>query len=373
VRAERVLVVGGGLAGLSVGIAFTRAGSHVEVIEKADQWADVGAGMYLPGNAHRAMEALGIGSVVRDRGFQIGRQVFRDHTGRTLAEVDLQEVWGSVGPCLAITRADLHRALRDAVPDVDLRLGVEVAAMDQDGASARVDFTDGSSGEFDLLVGADGLNSSVRRHMSGHAKPSLVGQVSWRFIVDAEADLSNWTVMLGGAKTFLAVPLGGGRIYCYLDLSSHDGRDPTRGDPGRLEDVLGDFAAPATDLIRAATANGPVHFGATEEVVTDDWVTGRVVLVGDAAHATSPNMAQGAAMAFEDAVVLGQCLSGHATVQEALGTYVTRRLPRIRWIRGQTHRRDRIRSLPAPVRNLSLRLAGNRIYRSNYAPLMTEP
>jgi 2-polyprenyl-6-methoxyphenol hydroxylase-like FAD-dependent oxidoreductase len=373
VRADRVLVVGGGLAGLSVSIALTRAGSHVEVVEKVDRWADVGAGMYLPGNAHRAMESLGIGPGVRDRGFQIKRQIFNDQTGRTLAEVDLQEVWGGLGPCLAIARADLHRALRDAASDVDLRLGVEVAWIEQDGESAGVDFTDGSSGEFDLLVGADGLNSSVRRHMSGRAEPSPVGQVSWRFIVNSDAELSDWTVMLGGQRTFLAVPLGGSRVYCYLDLTSHEGTDPTRGDPGRLEELFGDFTAPVPDLIRAGTKSGPVHFGVIEEVVTDDWVTGRAVLVGDAAHATSPNMAQGAAMAFEDAVVLTQCLTYQATVPEALRTYVTRRLPRIRWIRGQTHRRDRIRSLPAPIRNLSLRLAGNRIYRSNYAPVMTEP
>jgi 2-polyprenyl-6-methoxyphenol hydroxylase-like FAD-dependent oxidoreductase len=373
VRAERVLVVGGGLAGLSMGIALTRVGSHVKVVEKADQWADVGAGMYLPGNAHHAMEALGIGSVVRDHGFQIKRQVFRDHTGRTLSEVDLQEMWRSTGPCLAISRADLHRALRDAALGVDLNLGVEVAAIDQDENSARVDFSDGSSGEFDLLVAADGIHSSVRRHMSRGAEPSPVGQVSWRFIVNGDADLSNWTVMLGGARTFLGVPLGDGRTHCYLDLSRQDGTDPTQGDPGRLEDVFGDFADPATDLIRAAAQIDPVHFGAIEEVVTDNWVNGRIVLVGDAAHATSPNMAQGAAMAFEDALVLAQCLTGHATVPEALATYVMRRQPRIQWIREQTHRRDRIRSLPAPIRNLSLRLAGNRIYRSNYAPLMTEP
>ncbi|MET0697306.1 MAG: FAD-dependent monooxygenase [Acidimicrobiia bacterium] len=368
--AERVLVVGGGLAGLSVSIALTRVGSKVRVVEKTEQWADVGAGMYLPGNAHRAMEALGVAGVVRDRGFPIRRQVFRDHTGRTLSEVDLREVWGSTGPCMAITRADLHHALREAASDVDLRLGIEVAAIDQDRDSARVDFTDGSSDEFDLLVGADGLHSSVRRHMSG-TEPSPVGQVSWRFIINPDAGLSNWTVMLGGARTFLAIPLGGSRTYCYLDLSSHDGTDPTHGEPGRLEDLFGDFDGPAIDLIRAATTS-PVHFGPIEEVVTDDWVNGRVVLVGDAAHATSPNMAQGAAMAFEDAVVLAECLADQASVDRALGTYVTRRLPRIRWVREQSHRRDRIRSLPAPVRNLSLQLAGKRIYRSNYAPLMAD-
>ena len=169
----------------------------------------------------------------------------------------------------------------------------------------------------------------------------------------------------------LAIPLGGSRLYCYLDLSSRDGTDPTHGDPGRLEDLFGDFDGPAIDLIRAA-AKSTVHFGPIEEVVTDDWVNGRVVLVGDAAHATSPNMAQGAAMAFEDAAVLAECLAEQASVKRALGTYVTRRLPRIRWVREQSHRRDRIRSLPAPVRNLSLQLAGKRIYRSNYGPLMAD-
>jgi 2-polyprenyl-6-methoxyphenol hydroxylase-like FAD-dependent oxidoreductase len=166
--------------------------------------------------------------------------------------------------------------------------------------------------------------------------------------------------------------VGEGRVYCYLDLSTQNAEDPTDGDPRRLIDLFRDFAAPAADLVLAAERS-PVYFGAIEEVVADDWVVGRVVLVGDAAHATSPNMAQGAAMAFEDGAVLARCLTDLGTVQDALEAYVARRLPRIRWVQDQTHRRDKIRSLPAPVRNLSLRLAGEKIYRSNYEPLMSEP
>jgi 2-polyprenyl-6-methoxyphenol hydroxylase-like FAD-dependent oxidoreductase len=372
VRAHRVLVVGGGLAGLSVGIALARAGSHVEIVEKNDQWSDVGAGMYLPGNAHRALEGLGIGPDVRDRSFGVKHQVFRDHRGHDLAEVDLEEVWGGVGPCLALTRSELHGALREAAHDIDLRMGVEVARIDQSGDAVRVEFTDGSNGQFDLLVGADGIRSSIRRQMPGQTDPSPVGQVSWRFIADSSDAFNDWTVMLGGARTFLAVPVGEGRVYCYLDLSTQNAEDPTDGDPRRLIDLFRDFAAPAADLVLAAERS-PVYFGAIEEVVADDWVVGRVVLVGDAAHATSPNMAQGAAMAFEDGAVLARCLTDLGTVQDALEAYVARRLPRIRWVQDQTHRRDKIRSLPAPVRNLSLRLAGEKIYRSNYEPLMSEP
>ena len=371
-RVERVLVVGGGLAGLSAGIALARAGSDVEIIERADQWNDVGAGMYLPGNAHRALKALGIGTVVGDRSFGVKHQVFRDHRGRDLAEVDLEDAWGGVGPCLALTRSELHGALREAAHDLHLRMGVEVARIDQSGNAVSVEFTDGSEGDFNLMVGADGIGSTVRRHMPGQADPIPVGQVSWRFIADGPDNLGDWIVMLGDARTFLSVPVGGGRVYCYLDLSTANLEDPTDGDPRRLTDLFGDFAGSASDLIAAANRSS-IYFGAIEEVATDDWVDGCVVLVGDAAHATSPNMAQGAAMAFEDAAVLAQCITDRETVRDALEAYVARRLPRIRWVREQTHRRDRIRSLPAPVRNLSLRLAGERIYRSNYEPLMREP
>ena len=367
--AERVLVVGGGLAGLSVGIALTRAGCHVEVVEKAVQWAEVGAGMYLPGNAHRAMEALGVGSRVRDKSFLIRNQVFRDHRGRTLTEVDLGEYWSGVGPCLAITRADLHHAIGQALEGADLRLGVEVGSISQLEDSVRVELSDGSSGDYQLLVGADGIHSSIRRLSGMGTAPRAVGQVSWRFIADGFVEINEWAVMIGGHRSLLAVPLPEGRVYCYLDIASASGEDPTQGNLDRLAELFDDFAPPSSDLIRAGIETGTVHFGPIEEVVIDDWVNGRIVLVGDAAHATSPNMAQGAAMAFEDAQVLGESLTLHGTVEQALASYVGRRLPRIRWVQEQTRRRDRIRYMPASVRNFSLRVAGRRIYRSNYDPL----
>ena len=368
--AEKVLVVGAGLAGLAVARALTDGGSHVEIIDKAHRWSD-GTGMYLPGNAHRALDFLGLADGVRAAGQHIRRQVFMDHTGRTLSSIDLDAVWGDVGPCLAIGRSELHEVLRSKAPEV--RLGVQVASIGLDEQSAGVEFDDGGSDSFDLVVAADGLDSSIRSLVFREVDPKPVGQASWRFIVDGVDDGDEWTVMLGGGRTLLRVPLGAGRVYCYLDVASGDGADPTGGDLRGLLDLFGDFAQPARDLIEAAIEGGTYQHGPIEEVVTDRWVAGSVVLVGDAAHAMSPNMAQGAAMAFEDAVVLAESLRAHHTVVEGLDAFAARRLSRVRRVRDQTHRRDRIRSMPALVRDASLRLFGDRIYRANYSFLLGQP
>jgi len=137
-----------------------------------------------------------------------------------------------------------------------------------------------------------------------------------------------------------------------------------------LADLFADFGPPARDIFEAMPQVDNVYFGPIEEVVDETRVSGRVVLVGDAAHATSPNMAQGAAMAFEDAVVLSQSLASAPTIDQAIGSYLARRRPRTRWVRDQTHRRDKLRGSPEVIRNLSLRLAGLEIVRSNYRPLL---
>jgi FAD-dependent urate hydroxylase len=115
-----------------------------------------------------------------------------------------------------------------------------------------------------------------------------------------------------------------------------------------------------------------VHVSAIEEVTLDSWLQGHVVLVGDAAHATSPNMAQGAAMALEDALVLAECLADVAPIPRALAAFESRRHPRTDWVRTQTHRRDRTRKLPASARNIVLLTVGPRLFRANYAPLLTD-
>ena len=116
-----------------------------------------------------------------------------------------------------------------------------------------------------------------------------------------------------------------------------------------------------------------IHFAVIEEMALDSWVRGRVVLVGDAAHATSPNMAEGASMALEDALVLARTLRMHGSLEQCLSVFSERRRARIRWVQQRTHRRDRVRTLPAPIRNLALKIGAAKLYRRDYQPLLDEP
>ena len=185
-------------------------------------------------------------------------------------------------------------------------------------------------------MGADGLRSAVRRLAVDPRPPVPVGQHSWRFLAAAPPEVTSWTVMLGRGASFLSVPVGGGRAYCYADVSADPaaGRPPATPWPTCAAGSPG-FAAPVPELLAQLEGPAQVHMAPIEQVAEQRWGQGAVVLVGDAAHGMSPSMAQGAALAFEDALVLADCLRDAAGV-EALASFVERRQARAGWVRAQT-------------------------------------
>jgi 2-polyprenyl-6-methoxyphenol hydroxylase-like FAD-dependent oxidoreductase len=370
---SRILIVGGGIAGLALGRALREQGLVPEIIERAASWPAGGTGLYLPGNGVRALGALGLADKVLARAVCMSHQRILDHTGRQLAEVELAKIWKPVGLCVGIARSELHRILLEGAAGVPMRLGTTLSALSQSDDEVNVTFADGSSGTYDLVVGADGIHSSIRELVFGSIRPRHIGQVSWRFLVDHSGAINTWTAMLAARRAFLAMPVGPNRLYCYADLAAFATEDPTGRDLNRLLALFAEFAEPVPSILRELRNVDAIHFSPIEEVVVDNWVKGRVVLLGDAAHATSPNMAEGASMALEDALVLTQMLTTHRLLSEGLSAFRKRRYPRVGWVRQRTHRRDRIRTLPVPVRNLALRLGGTALYRRDYRPLFEEP
>lgn len=359
--ALRVLVVGAGVAGLAFARAAGARGMHVEIVERDGQLPTAGAGMYLPANATRALDTLGVGPDIAACGNPIVRQQFRDHRGRLLADVDTRTFWHGIGECLAMRRTALLDVLRAAAGGVDVRFGVTVTHIE---GAAAVTLSDGTTRTFDVVVGADGTRSTVRQLAFEGGPPTPVGQTAWRYVVDDQPDLTDWVVRLGRGCAFLTIALGEGQVYCYADVNStlSTGLDDWR-------DHFAAFGAPIPDLL----AHGRrAHQAAIEQVTAPRWTDRGVVLIGDAAHASSPNMAQGVAMAVEDALVLADLLAARE-VDDALAAFIDRRTPRVRWVQRQTRRRDRTRGLPAVLRDATLRMAGHRIYASNYTPLRLPP
>jgi 2-polyprenyl-6-methoxyphenol hydroxylase-like FAD-dependent oxidoreductase len=170
------------------------------------------------------------------------------------------------------------------------------------------------------------------------------------------------------------VPIGRGQVYCYCDTLTED-TSRLRDDDlkGRLAELLTGFGSPVPAILDTLGPDCAVHVAPIEEVTLDAWSRGSVLLVGDAAHATSPNMAEGAAMALEDGLVLAEYLASGDGIARAMARFQARRTPRTQWVLAQTHRRDRTRSLPPSFRNVVLRRWGRNIFHANYRPLLDLP
>jgi 2-polyprenyl-6-methoxyphenol hydroxylase-like FAD-dependent oxidoreductase len=370
----RVLVVGAGIGGLGVARALALRGITADVVEREPRWDQAGAGIYLPGNAMRALRALGLASAVSSSGAQIPHQRICDDRGNLLTEIDLAHLWGDVGPCVALHRSDLHDVLLSYGDGVPVRMGLPVVRLHQQRDVVTVEFGDGTAGEYDLVVGADGVHSTVRHLIFGTGAIRPLGQRAWRFVTRCPVEVKTWTVYLGREVTFLAVPIGRGQVYCYCDAKA--GADTRRSGDAvteQLAELLADFAGPVPAILDSIGRETAVHVGPIEEVAIDRWRHESVLLIGDAAHATSPNMAEGAAMALEDGLVLAECLASERLIPQALARFEAKRGPRTRWVRAQTRRRDRTRSLPPVVRNLVLRRWGRQIFHHNYRPLLDLP
>jgi FAD-dependent urate hydroxylase len=364
----RILVVGAGTAGLAAARGLRIAGFRPDVVEELPASTVPRAGIFLPGNASRALRLLGLDAPLRPFGDLIFRQVFLDASGGGLFELDIAALWSGVGESRAMSRADLQQVLLTGVGG-EVRYDTAVTDLQIVDGAAKVEFSDGGIAEYDLVIGADGRRSTIRAKagLGGHASPT--GQIVYRSVVSGGPPLSDWTALLGRKSSFVVMPMGSRRLYCHADETVTPDT-PNPADPlARVRELFGSFGAPVPAILAAMEK---VQVARADEVVLDCWTKGPVLLVGDAAHATAPTLAQGAAMAFEDAVVLGEVLRATpADIPAALAAYEQRRRPRCGQVCEGTRERDRTRDVPPALRDPMLRRRGRRIFTDQYRGLVS--
>jgi FAD-dependent urate hydroxylase len=371
---ERILIVGGGIAGLSVATALHRQGLTPELVERSTTWPAVGAGINLPANGVRVLRALGVGDAVDRTATVIRRWGFFDQQGALLCETDLGELWRDVGPSLGITRVRLQAALLTGAAAVPHRLGVSLTALTQDDDRVRVRFSDGTSGDYDLVVGADGIHSTVRELAIGTALPNYAGTIAWRSVIPTRPrGVLDMMVLMGEGCFFGLAPMGEGYTYGFGAVGGTRFLDPLVGRLERFRHRFAEFGGPVPAYLAALQSDEQLHFGAIEWVELDEWYRGRVVLIGDAAHAGPPHMGEGGCMAMEDALVLADVLHQADSVESALEAYVRRRRPRADWVQAQSRAAAQAWVLPPAVRNAALRERGDQMFRDRYRPLVPAP
>ncbi|MFI5924599.1 FAD-dependent oxidoreductase [Micromonospora sp. NPDC051543] len=330
---SHAVVVGGGIGGLSAALALHRRGWRVTVLERAPELREVGAGLTLMTNALRALDALGLSSALRSNAHAEAPGGVRDRPGRWLSRMDAAEMVRQLGTgALGVHRATLHRILREALPASSLHTGAEVEHVDSDPDRATVRYR-GPDGprtlHADLVVGADGLRSRLRAQLWPEIPaPVYAGSTAWRAAIAFPEPIPT-AITWGPAAEFGMVPIGEGWLYWYAARNAPPGGHA----PDELAAVREHFGAwhdPIPALL-AATAPGVVLRNDIHHLATPlpSYVRGRVALLGDAAHAMTPNLGQGAGQAIEDAVVLGAaCAGGAQGLTAALATYDEQRRPR---------------------------------------------
>jgi 2-polyprenyl-6-methoxyphenol hydroxylase-like FAD-dependent oxidoreductase len=373
-KIDTILVVGGGMAGLTTAAALHQHGFMVELVERRETWHAGGAGFLVHANGMRMLAALGLAPGVETAGAVVRRWQFCDEQGEVLSDTDLDALWGHAGPCIGIERTKLQGALLPGIAQVRCRLGTEVTSLVQDDARVSVGFSDGSSGDFDLVVGADGIRSTVRALALTSTAPSYLGAMNWRSVAAIRpVGLTAFQINVGDGCVFGLVPLASGRTYAFAYVAHPHFRDPVEGRLTRLRQRFSTFGPRVAAYLAALERDDEVICSAMEWMELGKIHAGRVVLVGDAAHASSPMMGQGGCMAMEDACVLAEELRAAATVEAALESYVRRRKPRVEWVQRQSIELANLLTASSVARATTLRERGAQLMQDRFGPLVPSP
>lgn len=333
---KRALVVGAGVGGLTLTTALRRNGIDATLFEKAPELRhiQVGGGLHVWPNAIKALRQVELGDAVEEIGMKVERVVFVSKKGKSLGGLDVGEQTRQMGAqVMGTRRALLMKALADAVDEEAMVLGTELTRFEQDDDGVTAHFADGREERGDVLIGADGINSTVRSQLHGAEKPRYSGYSSWIATVSrAEVgipDDGRLVVAFGPHGRFIFYHVAPGQLGWIANLNRPEGeRDEGNAKAGLLESYKG-WVEPTERIIAATDEQAIIRSDLVDRRPTKSWGEGRVTLLGDAAHPMTPNITQGACQAMEDAIVLTKLLRETADVAAALRRYEEQRIPHV--------------------------------------------
>jgi 2-polyprenyl-6-methoxyphenol hydroxylase-like FAD-dependent oxidoreductase len=330
----RVIIIGGGIGGLSAAIALRKVGIEAHVYERALALREVGAGIGIMANALQALDTLGLGDAVRSQALAAAQGGLRDPTGKVLVAMPMDDLSRQAGAIAVMHRAELLAELSRHVDPESLHLDCECVGFTQDREGVTARFRSGEEARGAALIGADGLRSLIRTELFGDQPIHYAGYTAWRSAVKFESPGElTMTETWGRGRRFGIVPMSRGRVYWFATLNAIEGeRDAEGKSRDRVAELFRGWHQPIEALIAASQADSILRNDVYDMEPLPHWSDRRATLMGDAAHPMTPNLGQGACQAIEDAIVLAACLKTNATVEGALFEYERRRMARTKQI-----------------------------------------
>lgn len=348
---KRITIIGGGIAGLTAAIAFQKAGYTPVIFEAAKTLKPVGAGLGLAANAIKAFDKLGIKDRVIERGRLLSSFTIKDEKGKTITYTDSLKTSCEYGlDNFTIHRAALHNVLLSEIPSDRLYTDKRCVDMDENEERIKLTFKDGSSHETDCLIVADGIHSPVRQKLVPGSTPRFAGYTCWRAVVDnSSLKIENSYEIWGSKGRFGAVPLANEQLYWFATINST--ANNARFKNFRLPDLQKWFASypeEVKNILKQTSEEALIWSDISDLKPLLRYAYCNTLLLGDAAHATTPNMAQGACQAIEDAAVLYDELLKGGELEFAFVRFEQRRLARTHFITNQSARIGKVAQVTNP-------------------------
>ena len=336
---RNALIVGGGFSGMAAAIELRKRGVAVDLVEIDPAWRQYGAGISIGGATLRAFRTLGILERFLEEGYACDGVDVMTADGQFLASLPTPRIAGDGIPGSgAVMRPVLAKILADATlaAGAQVRLGCTVNTLGQDAEGVEVAFTDGAHSRYDLVIGADGLNSRMRQSVLHDApRPRYSGQGTWRAVLPRPQEITCTKLWVGARLKAGVNPVSRSEMYLFVnEVRPNQEHVPAERFAPMLQDLLAQFPAPQVQAMREQISDGSLVVYRPLEglLVPPPWHSGRVVLIGDAVHATTPHLASGACIGIEDAIVLADELCSAPSVTDALERFQQRRWERCRMV-----------------------------------------